>query len=99
MDGLLKWGMTMHDTVQKVLAQEDYKIRLEYQDGVTVIVDFSPVIQEGGIFSTLADPDFFKQVRLGDRRRSIIWPGELDFCADALRLEGQVVNRNISSAA
>jgi hypothetical protein len=37
-----------------------------------------------GVFAPLADPAFFIRVRIGGSDRSLEWPGELDFCADAL---------------
>lgn len=89
----------MLDKIEQVTPEADYKIRLVYQDGETVLVDFATVIQEGGIFSALADPEIFRQVKVGERGRSIVWPGDLDFCADALRLQGQVVSPKFSSAA
>ncbi|MCC6573043.1 MAG: DUF2442 domain-containing protein [Planctomycetes bacterium] len=65
-------------------------LRLVYDDGVAVVVDFKPIIAEGGEFKKLADSKFFKQVKVDERGRSLVWPDELDFCADSLRLSGKV---------
>jgi hypothetical protein len=35
-------------------------------------------------FAAFADPEFFAQVRVSEDGRSLEWPGDLDFCADAL---------------
>jgi hypothetical protein len=75
-------------TIRSVDPEPNYKLRLTYSDGETIIVDFTPVIQRGGVFSPLSDPEFFSQVSIGESGRYIQWPGELDFCADALWLEG-----------
>jgi hypothetical protein len=40
-----------------------------------------------GVFAALANPAVFRQVMVGERGRSLEWPGEIDFCADALWLE------------
>jgi len=40
-----------------------------------------------GVFAALSDPDVFCQVHVGERGRSLEWPGEIDFCADALWFE------------
>src|ERR1035437_1566638 len=40
-----------------------------------------------GVFAAFADPAFFVQVSVGERGRSLEWPGEIDFCADALWFE------------
>ncbi len=75
-------------TIRSVAPEANYKLRLTYSDGETIVVDFTPVIQRGGVFAPLSDPAFFSQVSIGERGRYIQWPGELDFCADALWLEG-----------
>jgi hypothetical protein len=64
-----------------------YKVNLVYSDGETVIADFKPLMAMGGVYSALADPDYFAQVSVGEHGRYIQWPGELDFCADALWLD------------
>ena len=45
------------------------------------------VLAGKGVFAPLADPAFFARVAVGRRGRSLEWPGELDFCADALWFE------------
>jgi hypothetical protein len=75
-------------TIRSAAPEPNYKLRLTYADGETIVVDFTPVIQRGGVFAPLSDPEFFSQVSIGERGRYIQWPGELDFCADALWLEG-----------
>jgi hypothetical protein len=37
-----------------------------------------------GVFAAFSDPAFFAQARVGEGGRSLEWPGERDFCADAL---------------
>ena len=63
-------------------------VRLRYADGLVVRVDLAPALAQGGVFSGLAEPVIFGQVRVGPRGRSIEFPGEIDFCADALRRDG-----------
>ena len=74
--------------ISRVIPGPGYLVRLEFEGGGTVQVDFSSRISRGGRFAALADPEFFKQVSIGQGGRSITWPDELDFCADALWLEG-----------
>jgi len=75
-------------SIRGVAPEPNYKLCLTYTDGETIVVDFTPVVQRGGVFAPLSDPEFFSQVSIGERGRYIQWPGELDFCADALWLEG-----------
>jgi hypothetical protein len=79
----------MFQVIQQIILLPNYRLGLLYQDGAAFIVDFKPLIAEGGVFSPLSHPPFFTQVQLGPRGRFIVWPGDLDFCADALRLDGQ----------
>ena len=62
-------------------------VRLVFSDGVEGVVDFGHAIRKGGVLRPLAYAEFFRQVRVGDDGRYLTWPGELDFCADALWLE------------
>ncbi len=73
-------------TIQKIRPLPDFSLELIYGDGNVVIADFKPLIEQGGVFSRLADPQFFAQVKLGERGRYIEWPKELDFCADSFRI-------------
>ena len=74
-------------TIEQVKTLPDFLLELVYNDGCTVVADFKPFIKQGGVFTSLADTQFFNQVKLGERGRYIEWPNELDFCADALRIE------------
>ena len=49
----------------------------------TIEVDFAPTIARGGVFTPLADWGVFEKVRPDARGRSLCWPGDIDFCADA----------------
>ncbi|HET6880508.1 MAG TPA: DUF2442 domain-containing protein [Pirellulales bacterium] len=79
----------MFPTIQRVSVRPDRQLLLQYADGEEVLIDFRPVTERGGVFTSLAEPEFFAQVRIGDGGRYIEWPGNLDFCADALWQEGR----------
>lgn len=70
--------------IQTVTPETNYHLRLLYRNGTVIVLDFAPIIEEGGVFSRLSDPAFFSQVKRSKDGRSIEWPGEIDFCADAL---------------
>lgn len=75
----------MFNAICSLIPQLDYRLRLTYADGETVMADFGPLVRQGGVFAPLADPAFFAQASLDERGRVVQWPGELEFCADALR--------------
>ena len=79
--------VTMFYVIESAVVGRDNCLTLMYRDGERITVDFKKVIDRGGVFAKLADPTYFRQVTVGPRGRSIEWPGELDFCADALWLE------------
>ena len=73
----------------------DYRLRLTYRDGTVYVLDFKPVIAKGGVIAELADPAVFAAVKIGERGRSLEFPGEIDFCADALRVDAEAQARGI----
>ena len=70
--------------INRVLPIENFKLVLEYSDGVNVVANFIPIIQQGKVFQPLQDPNFFAKVSLDKTGRYIYWEDEIEFCADAL---------------
>jgi Protein of unknown function (DUF2442) len=86
-------------TITQVIPEADHCLRLTYLDGVEIVVNLKSLIEQGGVFTALADPLFFAQVTLGKRGRYIEWQGQIDFCADALRREDCFVREAESMAS
>jgi hypothetical protein len=63
-----------------------YTVALSWANGATTVSRFAHLVGKG-VFRAFADPAFFAQVRIGENGRSLEWPDELDFCADALWFE------------
>lgn len=61
-----------------------HEVELRWDDGSTSVADFCAIIEQGGVFTPLAEPEVFAQVAVDPSGRFIVWPGEIDFCADAL---------------
>jgi hypothetical protein len=80
--------------INRILSTESFKLVLEYSDGVSVIADFMPIIQQGKVFQPLQNANFFAKVGLDKTGRYIYWEGEIEFCADALRMKGIVINQD-----
>ncbi len=80
--------------INRVLPIENFKLVLEYSDGISVVADFIPIIQQGKVFEPLQDPNFFAKVSLDKTGRYIYWEGEIEFCADALRMKGTVIDED-----
>jgi hypothetical protein len=60
-----------------------HTVALTWANGETTLSSSRHLVGKG-VFTAFADPAFFAQTRIGEGRRSLEWPGELDFCADAL---------------
>src|SRR4051812_8542682 len=61
-----------------------YTLRLEFDDGATQIIDFSPVLY-GRNFGPLRDPALFSQVRIDPDFPTLVWPNNADFDPATLR--------------
>jgi Protein of unknown function (DUF2442) len=79
--------------IRKVEPLPDFVLRLTFDDGWSGTVDFAPVIAKGGMFTFMGDPAAFATVQIGERGRSLLWIDpkgeEVDFCADALRMQAE----------
>jgi hypothetical protein len=62
---------------------ETFGLTVTWSNGETTTISFRHLVGKG-VFAALAEPDVFARVRVGERGRSLEWPGEIDFCADAL---------------
>jgi hypothetical protein len=63
-----------------------YTLAVTWANGETTVNRFDHLVGKG-VFAAVTDPAVFTQVRVGERGRSLEWPGEIDFCADALWFE------------
>ena len=61
-------------------------VRLACANGAKTVHHFDHLVGKG-VFTAFADPEFFARVTVGERGRSLDWPNEIDFCADALWFE------------
>lgn len=61
----------------------DYRLALEYEDGKKKIFDVKPYIS-GDWFGQLADPGYFKRVRLICNGTGIEWPNGQDIAPHEL---------------
>jgi hypothetical protein len=64
-------------------------LKIVWNDGYQGVVDLRGIIEEGDIFSSLRDPERFREVRVNAYGHSIYWGNEgdedVDFGCDRLR--------------
>ncbi len=75
----------MHDIVNAV-ARPDHTVDITWSDGVHGRVDFLDIIDRGGWFTPLRDPDYFIATMITlPNGAGLTWPEEIDYSADFLR--------------
>jgi Protein of unknown function (DUF2442) len=63
---------------------EDYTLKIWFADGKSGIVDFKHYIGKGGIFSKLAELEYFKRFTVNQELGVITWFGEIDIAPETL---------------
>ena len=71
--------------ISKVKVLPGYRLELEFDDGVSGIVDLSEAVGKG-VFALWRDPLAFEQVRIGSSGE-LVWRDQIDLCPDALYLK------------
>lgn len=71
--------------IAKVKVLPEYRLELEFDDGVSGTVDLSEAVGKG-VFAVWRDPIVFERVRIGSSGE-LVWGEQVDLCPDALYLK------------
>jgi hypothetical protein len=71
----------VHVTTVEVVG--DHRLRLGFEDGAEGDIDLSSW-RWHGVFEPLADPDYFRQVKLDQELGTIVWPNGADIAPETL---------------
>jgi hypothetical protein len=63
--------------VTSVHPLNDYRLRVAFNDGVVRDVDCAFLLR-GTLGEPLRDPEYFRQVRVDEEARTVVWPNGLD---------------------
>ncbi|CDI03017.1 conserved hypothetical protein [Candidatus Competibacter denitrificans Run_A_D11] len=74
----------MNPRISRVVATDDYKLKLTFTNGEHGVYDCSGLL-DFGVFRELKDKNYFKKVEVLDG--TIVWPHEQDICPDTLYLD------------
>ena len=77
---------------------DDQSLRLTFNDGLIRDVDLSQLMH-GPLGEPLRDPDYFRQVRIDDEARTIVWPNGLDPDPDVLHGDYEAVGQPAAQAS
>ena len=62
----------------------EYRLLVVFEDGVRAELDFTAMVEWGGVYEKLRDHECFAQARIDNEAESLAWPGEVDICPDVL---------------
>jgi hypothetical protein len=72
--------------INSAVAHPNHTVTITWSDGVTAVVDLSPVIAKGNVFAPMQDATYFvERMRVAPDRLGLEWPNRVDFSADGLR--------------
>lgn len=63
---------------------EGYAVHMRFEDSTSADVDLSYLLDYGGIFEPLRDPEYFRQLKADRDAGTIIWPNEADIAPETL---------------
>jgi hypothetical protein len=63
---------------------EGYKLKIEFENGFSGIVDLSQYPQKGGVFSKFSDLSFFRNFKVSKSLGTIVWNKEVDIAPETL---------------
>jgi hypothetical protein len=69
--------------VIKVEPLGSHRLRLRFDDGIEGDLDLSSETWDG-VFSPLADPEFFERVSVDQELGTIVWPNGVDIAPESL---------------
>jgi len=84
--------------VTGVTYSKDYKLILEFNDGILKEVDLMDELY-GEVFEPLKDIQFFQRVMLNHNTGTVEWPNGADFAPEFLYEIGREVGRVAQAAA
>ena len=70
--------------VAQVQALPDFRLRVQFVDGLEGIVDMAALVRSttAGVFAALSNPTLFQQVAV--EYGAVTWPGDIDLAPDAM---------------
>ncbi len=63
---------------------EGCTVHVRFEDSTSADVDLSYLLDYGGIFEPLRDPEYFRQLRADPDAGTIVWPNEADIAPETL---------------
>jgi len=71
-------------------ASDAHTVHVRFEDGLAADVDLSYLLEYGGVFEPLRDPEFFRQLRADAEAGTIVWPNQADIAPETLYARAQL---------
>ncbi|MBN8869521.1 MAG: DUF2442 domain-containing protein [Solirubrobacterales bacterium] len=68
----------------EAVPEDRYRVTLRFEDGVSARVDLSYLLEYGGVFAPLREPDYFRKLRVDADSGTIAWPNNADIAPETL---------------
>ncbi len=68
---------------------DGYSVHVRFEDGTAADVDLSYLLEYGGVFEPLRDPDCFHRLRADREAGTIVWPNDADIAPETLYAHAQ----------
>lgn len=81
----------MFHKVKNVIPIENYKLSIQFAEGITKIYDMKDLIENNKLFMRLKDKEFFNSVKVDVGGYGIIWNDDIDISCDELFNNGKKV--------
>ena len=82
----------MFHKVKDVTALPNFKLSVQFAEGVTKIYDVAPLIEQYKMFAELKAPEIFTSVQVDVGGYGVIWGDEMDISCDELFANGEKVD-------
>lgn len=69
--------------------KEGYAVHVRFEDSTSADVDLSYLLDYGGIFEPLRDPEYFRKLTADPDAGTIVWPNEADIAPETLYAHAQ----------
>ena len=80
--GYASKGSTMRRDVVHIKCLDNFNLEVTFDDGKSGILDCRPLIEKGGVFSVLRDPDVFNKAEIHKDIGVITWNNEIDIAPE-----------------
>jgi hypothetical protein len=67
----------------------DCLVRVRFEDGTAADVDLSYLLDYGGVFELLRDPEYFRRLRADGEAGTIVWRNDADIAPESLYAAAQ----------